>query len=573
MKAQIPSIYKPIFTDDYTFLTFYGGRGGSKTESVAQSLVLISTQKKVRILCLRESQNSIAESVKAVLEKWIEKLGLSEQFVITATSIRCINGSEFLFSGLKSHSAINLKSITDVNYTWLEEAESFSKKSWQLLVPSVTRTPNAKIISTFNPNRDDDIIYQTFVAKTPPKRSYVRKINCFENPFFKGSQLEQIMLDDKERLPPEEFAHIWEGELVRYTEGSIFKESNLTPKDLDVKVFTKIVIACDPATTDRNTSNEYGIVVLGKLEDGTVGVLDDFSGNMSPHEFANSVALAKNVYNTNNVVVEVNNGGDFIKALLLENDSFLNVKEVRAGTDKLHRALPVANLFATRKIFFNRKFEKLERQMRLMTDRGFIGSRGESPDRLDAMVWGVYELFDIKSKEQLHSLFKPEYFEHRFNTNFMLVEQNRVYATYYKSQFVGIVIDIWREFNEMFVEIKDSFVYSSYKDCEYLNDSNYSVYVEKTALNEFWKECANASVFNSLKTENLKDLALLILPTTKANKVFFAKNVKSRHHKGLLQNILQTELYEFNYENTEKCELFYIFCAMIVRGFGLKEKI
>lgn len=573
MKAQIPSIYKPLFTDDYTFLTFYGGRGGSKTESVAQSLVLISTQKKVRILCLRENQNSIAESVKAVLEKWIEKLGLSEQFVITTTSIRCVNGSEFIFSGLKSHSAINLKSITDVSYTWLEEAESFSKKSWQLLVPSVTRTPNAKIISTFNPNRDDDIIYQTFVAKTPPKRSYVRKINCFENPFFKGSQLEQIMLDDKERLPPEEFAHIWEGELVRYTEGSIFKESNLTPKDLDVKVFTKIVIACDPATTDRNTSNEYGIVVLGKLEDGTVGVLDDFSGNMSPYEFANKVALAKNVYNTNNIVVEVNNGGDFIKALLLENDSFLNVKEVRAGTDKLHRALPVANLFATRKIFFNRKFEKLERQMRLMTDRGFIGSRGESPDRLDAMVWGVYELFDIKSKEQLHSLFKPEYFEHRFNTNFMLVEQNRVYATYYKSQFVGIVIDIWREFNEMFVEIKDSFVYSSYKDCEYLNDSNYSVYVEKTALNEFWKECTNTSVFDSLKTENLKDLALLILPTIKANKVFFAKNTKSRHHKGLLQNILQTELYEFNYENTEKCELFYIFCAMIVRGFGLKEKV
>lgn len=573
MKAQIPSIYKPLFTDDYTFLTFYGGRGGSKTESVAQSLVLISTQKKVRILCLRENQNSIAESVKAVLEKWIDKLGLNEQFVITTTSIRCVNGSEFIFSGLKSHSAINLKSITDVSYTWLEEAESFSKKSWQLLVPSVTRTPNAKIISTFNPNRDDDIIYQTFVAKTPPKRSYVRKINCFENPFFKGSQLEQIMLDDKERLPPEEFAHIWEGELVRYTEGSIFKESNLTPKDLDIKVFTKIVIACDPATTDRNTSNEYGIIVLGKLEDGTVGVLDDFSGNMSPYEFANSVALAKNVYNTNNIVVEVNNGGDFIKALLLENDAFLNVKEVRAGTDKLHRALPVANLFATRKIFFNRKFEKLERQMRLMTDRGFIGSRGESPDRLDAMVWGVYELFDIKSKEQLHSLFKPEYFEHKYTNNFMLVEQNRVYTTYYKSQFVGIVIDIWREFNEIFVEIKDSFVYSSYKDCEYLNDPNFSVYIEKTALNEFWKECTNTSVFDSLKTENLKDLALLILPTIKANKIYFAKDAKSRHHKGLLQNILQTELYEFNYENTEKCELFYIFCAMIVRGFGLKEKV
>lgn len=572
-KAQIPSIYKPIFANDYTFLVFYGGRGGSKTESVAQSLALISSQRKVRILCLRESQNSIAESVKATIEKWIDKLGLMEHFVITGSSVRCHNGSEFIFAGMKSHNAVNIKSIVDIQYTWLEEAESFSKKSWQLLVPSVTRTPNAKIIATFNPNRDDDAIYQTFVARTPPKRSYVRKINCFENPFFKGSQLEQIMLDDKERLPPEEFAHIWEGELVRYTEGSIFKESNLTPKDLDIKAFTKIVIACDPATTDRNTSNEYGVIVLGKLEDGTVGIIDDFSANMSPFEFAKKVALAKAIYNTNNVVVEVNNGGDFIKALLLENDAFLNVREVRAGTDKLHRALPVANLFATRKVFFNKRLDKLERQMRLMTDRGFIGSRGESPDRLDAMVWGIYDLFDIKSKEQLHSLFKPEYFEHRFSANFMQVEQNRVYATYHKSQFVGIVVNIWREFRCAFIEITDSFVYSSYKDCEYLNDKNYNVYVEKTALNEFWKDCTNTTLFPSLKTENLKDLALLILPTIKANKVYFAKDVKSRHHKGTLQNILQTELYEFNYENVDKCELFYIFCALIVRGFGLKEKV
>lgn len=572
MKTQIPSIYKPLFSNDYVFYCYYGGRGGGKTENIAQTLVLLSSNQKVRVLCLREAQTSIADSVKAVIEKWITKLELTERFHITTSSIRCINGSEFIFAGMRSHNAINIKSISDIDITWLEEAEAFSKKSWQLLVPSVTRTEKPKIILSFNPNRDDDIVYQTFVSHTPPKQSLVTRINAVDNPFFKGTMLEQIMLDDKERLPPEEFAHIWEGELVRYSEGSLFKEADLTPKELETSVFSKIVIACDPATTDRNTSNEYGIIVLGKLESGLVVILDDLSGNMSPYEFAQKVSLAKSLYNCNNVVVEVNNGGDFIKALLLENDAFLNIVEVRAGTDKLHRALPVANLFATRKVSFNKKLEKLERQMRLMTDRGFIGSRGESPDRLDAMVWGCYELFGIKSKEQMNTLFKPEYFEFKHDENKILVESNIVYVTYYKTHFIGIVINVFKSLDERSVEICDSFIYSNFKECEYLNNPSYVVFTERSSLNEFYKECNNVILFNSLKTRNFKDLALLILPTIKNNKVTFAENCKSRHYGGLLSNLIQQELYEFNYESADKCILFYIFASTIVKLFGLKDK-
>lgn len=573
MKARIPDHYKPLFANDYVFYCYYGGRGGGKTENIAQSLVLQALQKKIRVLCLRESQTSIADSVKAVIEKWISKLEFNKYFHITTNSIRCENGSEFIFAGMRSHNAINIKSISDINITWLEEAEAFSKKSWQLLVPSVTRTENAKIILSFNPNRDDDIVFQTFIAHTPPKKSLVVKVNATENPFFKGTMLEQIMLDDKERLPPEEFAHIWEGELVRYSEGSIFKEADLTPKELDISAFSKIVIACDPATTDRNTSNEYGIVVLGKLENGLVVILDDLSGNMSPYEFAQKVQLAKNLYSSNTVIVEVNNGGDFIKALLLENDAFLNVVEVRAGTDKLHRALPVANLFATRKVSFNKKLEKIERQMRLMTDRGFIGSRGESPDRLDAMVWGCYYLFDIKSKEQAYTLFKPEYFTNPLTSEFMLDDVNRVYATYYKTQFIGIVINLHSKYGELYIEVRDSFVLNSHSECEYLNDLNYQVFVEHNALNDFYKHYENTCAFSSLeKITNLKDLAILILPSIKANRVFFSDNCKARHYGGLLQNILQNELYEFNYENVDKSMLFYLFGTICVRMFGLKVK-
>lgn len=568
-KAVLPKEYKPLFSNDYLYYVYYGGRGGGKTENIAQYLVIEASRNTHRILCLRESSKSIDESVKASIEKWINLLGLDDKFLVTSTSVKSLlTGSEFIFAGMKSHNAVKIKSISAISIVWLEEAEAFSKKSWQLLVPSVTRVEQPKIIISFNPDKPDDIIYQTFVANTPPKQSLVCKVNCYDNPFFKGTTLESVMLDDKERLPVEEFKHIWEGELAKYTEGSLFKEADLTPKDYELNAFSKIIIACDPATTDKNTSNEYGIIVLGKLPNGLVVILDDLSKNCSPFEFAQTVLNAKELYNTNNVVVEVNNGGDFIKALLLENDAFLSIKEVRAGSDKMHRALPVANLFATRKIAFNKKLEKLERQMRLMTDKGFLGSRGESPDRLDAMVWGVYDLFNIKAKETLHTLFNPNYFE-RDISSFMLETSNLTYLTTEKTEIVGFTLNIWSSLSTLVIEITDSFVFNDFRECEYLGNDNYLCYVENTPLNEFLKLYNNTMPFESKAPKASNEQALLILPTIKERKVIFSDNCVCRHYGGLLQNILLNELLEFNYENTERCKLLKLFTHALVSIFKL----
>lgn len=564
--ARLPVHYKPLFGHDYLYYCYYGGRGGGKTENIAQALVLIAVAQKVRILCIRETQSSISESVKATIEKWIYELELQTQFKITHMSIVSKSGSEFIFSGMRSNNAVNLKSISDIDITWVEEAEAFSKRSWQLLVPSVTRTANPKIIVSFNPFKEEDIIYQTFVASTPPARSLVQHVNYFDNPFFKGTNLEKVMIDDESRLPKAEFDHIWLGELVQYTDDSLFKEADFTPRYYDASRFSKIIIACDPAATDSQTSNEFGIIVLGKLSSGEVLVLDDFSGNMSPFEFTTQVAFAKSVYKTNNVVVEVNNGGDFIKAVLLESDPFLNVREVRAGQDKMQRAMPVSNLFALKKVHFNKPLAKLERQMRLMTFRGYLGDRGESPDRLDAMVWGIYELFDLKSKDTINSIFQPKYFEYTAQDleGYLESPETLVYLTTHKTQITGIAFKLLQSLENARVKIIDSFVLDTYKECEYLNDPSAIVYVERADVNKFYNEFNNTLLFNSPETRDITQLVLQITPIIKGGRVIFDSNAKTRIFQGYEQNILRQELMSFTYESGDKLYLIYIFTAMLL---------
>lgn len=183
---KVQECFKYILDNHYTYLCYYGGRGGGKSESIAQMLVLRAyNEPRLRILCMRETQNTIADSVKSILEKWIHSLELSDEFRIKTDKIEAKNGSTFLFKGMQEYNAGNIKSIADINITWIEEAQYFSERSWELLVPSVIRAKNPKIILSLNPTTADDIVYKTFIGNIPPPKSYVKCINYYDNPFLK----------------------------------------------------------------------------------------------------------------------------------------------------------------------------------------------------------------------------------------------------------------------------------------------------------------------------------------------------------------------------------------------------
>ena len=136
--AQFPKKLQFLFKPK-RYKVAYGGRGSAKSWSYARALILKAADSRIRILCTREVQKSIKDSVHKLLSDQIEELGLSGKFQILETEIRGHNGSEILFAGLSSHTVESIKSYEGVDIVWIEEAQTVSKKSWDILIPTIRK--------------------------------------------------------------------------------------------------------------------------------------------------------------------------------------------------------------------------------------------------------------------------------------------------------------------------------------------------------------------------------------------------------------------------------------------------
>jgi len=188
------------------YKVLHGGRGGGKSWGVARALILKAANKKIRILCAREYQRSIADSVHKLLCEQIEALGLSGAFVITKAAIRGVTGSEFIFAGIKTDPA-QIKSTEGIDIAWVEEAEKVSEESWKVLIPTV-RKPRSEIWVTFNPDAETDPTYKRFIVEHPDD-SVVVALNWSDNPWF-PEELRKEM-EYLQRVDPDACAHVYGG--------------------------------------------------------------------------------------------------------------------------------------------------------------------------------------------------------------------------------------------------------------------------------------------------------------------------------------------------------------------------
>lgn len=182
-------------------------------------LLLSGSNKIIRVLCTREIQKSISQSVHQLLSDQIAALGLSYFYEVLQTEIRGKNGTQFLFSGLGSETATSLKSFEGVDIVWCEEAQNITKASWDILLPTI-RKEGSEIWITFNPELESDETYQRFVVNPPPDCVSV-KMNYTENPYF-PSVLEVERQHAKATMRPEDYEHIWEGNNKPAVEGAIY---------------------------------------------------------------------------------------------------------------------------------------------------------------------------------------------------------------------------------------------------------------------------------------------------------------------------------------------------------------
>lgn len=246
---EIPRAFKPLFHPK-RYKVLYGGRGSAKSTSIALTLLTLGAQSKKRILCAREIQNSIADSVHKLLKDLIDKHQEFKGYEVTQNIIRHKNGTGFIFKGLH-HNITDIKSTEGVDICWVEEAHKVSSASWDVLVPTI-RGENSEIWLSFNPEFEDDPTYQRFVIQAD-ENHYVRKINYDENPFF-TDVLRQEMERDKQR-DYNNYLHVWEGEFKKTTDSAIFKNWKVeefdTPKDAQLLFGNDWGFATDPTVLLR----------------------------------------------------------------------------------------------------------------------------------------------------------------------------------------------------------------------------------------------------------------------------------------------------------------------------------
>ena len=219
-----PGIFGAEFPDEMYELTqphpykvLYGGRGASKSWAVARWLLIEASQKSLRVLCGRETQKSISDSVHRLLSDQIVSLGLQDRYIVERSRIYGVNGSEFTFAGLR-HNIDNIKSIEGTDRLWFEEAQTGSHATWTKLLPTIRR-PGAEIIVTFNPELATDETYKRFVLRPPPE-AWVRKFTYRDNPWFPEILRAQMrFMRDND---PDEYLWVWGGECRQTLDGAIY---------------------------------------------------------------------------------------------------------------------------------------------------------------------------------------------------------------------------------------------------------------------------------------------------------------------------------------------------------------
>lgn len=214
LPKQFKEIHKPK-----RYKVFYGGRGSGKSWAIAIVLLLLSLSKRITILCCREIQNSLADSVYQLLVEQIERLNISSQFTITKTEIIANRTkSRFIFKGLYRN-VRSIKSIEGVDVCWIEEAECVSQESLDYLIPTI-RKKGSEIWISFNPDQETDPVYKNFVL-TDREDVYKAKVNYTDNPFF-PEVLKKEMEWDKEN-DPDRYSWVWEGNTREHTDALVFK--------------------------------------------------------------------------------------------------------------------------------------------------------------------------------------------------------------------------------------------------------------------------------------------------------------------------------------------------------------
>ena len=390
----LPKAFKDL-REPSRYKAFYGGRGSAKSHSFATALLMRGGESPLRILCAREVQLSIKDSVKQLLDDKINQYGMAGFYESLQSEIRGKNGTVFIFAGLGKMTTDQIKSMEGIDIAWVEEAQTISDKSLEILIPTI-RKQKSELWFSWNPRHQSDPIDKRFRGEVTPVNSIIKKVNFPDNPFFPKELDEEREFDQKNN--PERYGHIWMGDYEPTAIGAIWDRATLhAHRRPDPPEMNRIVVAVDPAVSEEG-GDEHGIIVCGIGEDNRGYVLDDLSRHGSPKQWAEQTIAAYDKWSADAIVIERNQGGDMCRHTLESVRPGIRVLEVVATRGKHVRAEPISALYQLGRVSHAGTFDKLETQMCQVTSAGYQGDG--SPDRVDAMVWAMTELFPKLNRQK-----------------------------------------------------------------------------------------------------------------------------------------------------------------------------
>ncbi len=262
LNVEIPRYFEPLLQPNLRYRGVFGGRSSSKSHTTAEWVIAMCVGNPgYRVLCGREIQKSLNQSVKQLLADKIKKFGLEKHFDIQQSVIKTPGNGMIMFAGLQAHTSDSIKSLEGVDLAWIEEASTVSQYSLDILRPTI-RKPGSSIFFTYNPRFPTDPVDKFLRGGNPPPDSAIVQANYMDNPHLPDLILQEAEYDKKRDF--DKYRHVWLGEYVRQSEANVFKnwrsEYFETPEDARFLFGADWGFSKDPTTLVR--------AFIGRWEDG-----------------------------------------------------------------------------------------------------------------------------------------------------------------------------------------------------------------------------------------------------------------------------------------------------------------
>jgi len=207
---QIPQEFKRLFDKDWREAAVYGGRFSLKSHTVARILLIRARQSKIRVACFREFQNSIADSSYQLLSDLIKEYGLTDFQITNNSIVNTVNGSDFIFKGLWNNEQ-SIKSIEGIDIAWIEESQTVSEKSLEVLTPTV-RKGGSQLIYTYNRLLEEDPVHKRLVIEGRPNTLIINVNYDIALKYGMMPEVIRLEMEDDKKNRPGLYKHKWLGE-------------------------------------------------------------------------------------------------------------------------------------------------------------------------------------------------------------------------------------------------------------------------------------------------------------------------------------------------------------------------